>query len=153
MTVPWWELILRGAIVYVVLLVLLRIAGKRQVGELAPFDLVLLLILSNAVQNSMNGGDVSLIGGLILAIILVSIDYLISLATYRSRKLETLIEGQPQILIHNGKLYEDAMQRAKISHRELEAALRQTGCASIESVAAAVLESSGKISVIRRNQA
>src|SRR5437764_396315 len=63
--VPWWELILRSTIVYVFLLVLLRVTGKRQVGQLAPFDLVLLLVLSNAVQNAMNAGDNSLIGGLI----------------------------------------------------------------------------------------
>ena len=65
LAVPWWELILRSAIVYAALLLILRVTGKRQVGQLAPFDLVLLLVLSNAVQNSMNGGDNSLIGGLI----------------------------------------------------------------------------------------
>ena len=63
MTVPWWELVVRSAIVYLFLIVILRISGKRQVGQLAPFDLVLLLVLSNAVQNSMNGGDNSLVGG------------------------------------------------------------------------------------------
>ena len=65
LSVPWWELIARGVIVYSFLLILLRVSGKRQVGQLAPFDLVLLLVLSNAVQNSMNGGDNSLVGGLI----------------------------------------------------------------------------------------
>ena len=70
LAVPWWELILRSAVVYGFLLLLLRLTGKRQVGQLAPFDLVLLLVLSNAVQNSMNGGDNSLIGGLITLILL-----------------------------------------------------------------------------------
>ena len=67
MAIPWWEFLVRAAVVYLFLIVLLRISGKRQVGQLAPFDLVLLLVLSNAVQNSMNGGDNSLIGGLISA--------------------------------------------------------------------------------------
>ena len=73
-TVPWWELIVRSAIVYGFLIVILRITGKRQVGQLAPFDLVLLLVLSNAVQNSMNGGDNSLVGGLISAATLIALN-------------------------------------------------------------------------------
>jgi len=110
--VPWWELIVRGAVVYGFLLALLRLTGKRQVGQLAPFDLVLLLVLSNAVQNSMNAGDNSLVGGLISATTLVALNYLVGLATYRSKRLEAIVEGRPQVLIHNGKLFEDVMARA-----------------------------------------
>src|SRR5262252_8091868 len=102
MSVHWWELILRSAIVYSALIVILRITGKRQVGQLAPFDLVLLLVLSNAVQNSMNGGDNSVLGGLISALTLVVANYLVSLATYRSKRLAALIEGRPIILVHDG---------------------------------------------------
>src|SRR5512140_3731475 len=103
-SVPWWELIVRSAAVYVFLLVLIRITGKRQVGQLAPFDLVLLLVLSNAVQNSMNAGDNSLVGGLISAATLVLLNWLIGFATYRNKKLEELIEGRPLVLIHHGRL-------------------------------------------------
>lgn len=71
MAVPWWELVIRSVVVYTFLIGLLRVTGKRQVGQLAPFDLVLLLVLSNAVQNSMNAGDNSLIGGLIAAMTLI----------------------------------------------------------------------------------
>ena len=106
--VPVWELIVRGAVVYVFLLALLRITGKRQVGQMAPFDLVLLLVLSNAVQNSMNGGDNSLVGGLISATTLVGLNFLLGRMTYRSKKLEAIIEGRPQVLVHNGKLFEGA---------------------------------------------
>src|SRR3984957_9169914 len=102
--VPWWELIVRSMVVYVFLLVLLRITGKRQVGQLAPFDLVLLLVLSNAVQNSMNAGDNSLVGGLISAAALVSLNYGVGYLTFKSKKLEALIEGRPQVIIHNGKV-------------------------------------------------
>src|ERR1700687_1151779 len=98
--VPWWELIARSVVVYGFLLILLRLTGKRQVGQLAPFDLVLLLVLSNAVQYSMNGGDNSLVGGLISAVTLVGVNWLMSLATFRNKRLETLIEGRPEVLIH-----------------------------------------------------
>src|SRR5690242_2184640 len=128
MAVPWWEFVVRGVLVYVFLILLLRLTGKRQVGQLAPFDLVLLLVLSNAVQNSMNGGDNSLIGGLISATTLVAANWLVSLGTYRSKALAAAIEGRPQILVHNGKLYEDVLSKAKLTHHELNAALRQSGC-------------------------
>jgi hypothetical protein len=81
LSVPWWEFVLRGTVVYGFLLVLLRVTGKRQVGQLAPFDLVLLLVLSNAVQNSMNAGDNSLVGGLISATTLVGANFVVGLAT------------------------------------------------------------------------
>src|SRR6478735_7920372 len=113
-TIHWWELILRSSLVYLFLVIVLRITGKRQVGQLAPFDLVLLLVLSNAVQNSMNGGDNSLVGGLISAATLVALNYGVGYATFKSKKLEALIEGRPQVIIHNGKVFEDVMRSAKL---------------------------------------
>src|SRR5690348_16913321 len=150
--IPWWELILRSVIVYGFLLVLLRVTGKRQVGQLAPFDLVLLLVLSNAVQNSMNGGDNSLLGGLISAATLVGLNLAVGLATFRSKRLEAIIEGRPQLLIHNGHIFEDVVAQAHLTHHELHAALRQAGCTSAEEVHTAVLENSGAISVVPRNR-
>ena len=149
--IPVWELILRGGVVYVFLLILLRITGKRQVGQMAPFDLVLLLVLSNAVQNSMNGGDNSLVGGLISATTLVGLNFLIGLITYKSKKLEAIIEGRPQVLVHNGKLFEDVMASAKLTHHELDSALRQAGCNCVEEVHTAILENNGSISVVARH--
>src|SRR3954469_4802746 len=108
-TIHWWELILRSVLVYVFLVIILRISGKRQVGQLAPFDLVLLLVLSNAVQNAMNGGDNSVTGGLISATVLIGVNYAVGALTFRSKKLEEVIEGRPMLLIHNGKLFEDVM--------------------------------------------
>jgi uncharacterized membrane protein YcaP (DUF421 family) len=147
LSVAWWELILRSIIVYVFLIVLLRITGKRQIGQLAPFDLVLLLVLSNAVQNSMNGGDNSVAGGLISAATLISLNYGVGYLTYRNKRMEGLLEGQPQVLIHNGKLFEKALARAQLTHHELNAALRQAGCASISEVHFAILENNGSITV------
>ena len=150
MTIPLWELIARSAIVYLFLIIILRISGKRQVGQLAPFDLVLLLVLSNAVQNSMNGGDNSLVGGLVSATTLIALNFCVGLATFKSRRLETLVEGRPQVLIHDGKLYEDVMAKSQLTHHELQGALRQAGCASVEEVQSAVMENNGAISVIQR---
>src|SRR2546430_3796788 len=104
LSLPWWEFVVRAFIVYVFLLLVLRITGKRQTGQLAPFDLVLLLVLSNAVQNSMNGGDNTILGGLISATTLIACHYAVALMTFKSKKLEVWIEGTPRILIHNGVL-------------------------------------------------
>lgn len=150
MSVPWWELILRSAVVYVFLLALLRLTGKRQVGQLAPFDLVLLLVLSNAVQNSMNAGDNSLVGGLIAATTLIAANWLLAMLTFRSKRIEALVEGRPEVLIHNGQLYEMVMDRARMTRHELNAALRRAGCSSVEEVHCAVLENNGSISVVAR---
>jgi uncharacterized membrane protein YcaP (DUF421 family) len=152
MAVSWWELVVRAGAVYLFLLILLRLTGKRQVGQLSPFDLVLLLVLSNAVQNSMNAGDNSLVGGLVSAATLVGLNYLVGFATYRSKRLETIVEGHPLVVIHNGKLFERAMARAQLTHHELNAALRQAGCASVDEVQSAILENNGAISVVPRRE-
>jgi uncharacterized membrane protein YcaP (DUF421 family) len=151
MSVPWWELVLRSLVVYGFLIVMLRITGKRQVGQLAPFDLVLLLVLSNSVQNSMNAGDNSLIGGLLSATVLIGINYLVGLGTFYSRKLEALVEGQPQVLIHNGKLFPGVMTKALLTQHELDGALRRANCLSLQDVHLAILENNGSISVIPRH--
>src|SRR5437016_10940070 len=146
-TLPWWEFVLRGLIVYAFLLIILRVTGKRQVGQLAPFDLVLLLVLSNSVQNAMNGGDNSVLAGLISAAALVLMNYVVGLATYKSKRIEALVEGRPEVLIHNGRLFADVMEREKLTHHELNAALRAAGCACVEEVHFAILENNGVISV------
>ena len=146
-SIPWWEFILRGIIVYVFLIVILRLTGKRQIGQLAPFDLILLLVLSNAVQNAMNGGDNSITGGLISAATLITINGIVSRITHKSKTLERIIEGRPELLIHNGKLFNEVMEREKLTHHELNAALRAAGCSSIHEVHYAVLENTGQICV------
>src|SRR5689334_701131 len=152
LTISWWELIFRGVVVYALLLIFLRLTGKRQIGQMAPFDLVLLLVLSNSVQNAMNGGDNSVTAGAISAATLVGFNYLVGLATFKSRKLEALIEGRPQILIHNGQLFPAVLQRAHLTHHELNAALRAAGCACPEQVHCAILENNGQISVLTKSK-
>jgi uncharacterized membrane protein YcaP (DUF421 family) len=144
----WWELILRAVVVYVFLLVLLRFTGKRQIGQLAPFDLVLLLVLSNALQNAMNGGDNSVSAGLILATTLVALNWGLGWLTYHSKTIESLVEGRPILLIHNGKIDQRAMRQAQMTVHELNAALRADGHTGPEAVRFAVLENNGRISVV-----
>ena len=151
-SLPWWEFIIRGIIIYVFLILLLRITGKRQVGQLAPFDLVLLLVLSNAVQNSMNGGDNSVSGGIISATTLVVLNGIVGRLTYNSKNLEKLIEGRPEILIHNGKLFSEILAREKLTHHELNSALRAAGCSCVEEVHYAILENTGQITVHARKR-
>ena len=152
MALPWWEFVLRGVIVYCFLIVLLRMTGKRQIGQMAPFDLVLLLVLSNAVQNAMNGGDNSVTAGIVSAVTLVGTNWLVGLVTYKSKRMESLVEGRPELLVHNGKLFEGALKHTRITHHELMTALRAAGCMSIEEVHAAMLETDGTISVIEKKR-
>ena len=144
------QLVVRSTVVYAFVLFLLRFSGKRQIGQLAPFDLVLLLMLSNAVQNALNGGDTSIAGGLLSATTLVALNSIVAVVTSKSKKAEAIIEGHPLVLIHNGKLYQAMMDQARLTHHELNAALRQAGCGCVDDVQYAVLENNGAISVVAR---
>lgn len=149
LSVPWWELVLRSIVVFIVLLMLIRLTGKRQVGQLAPNDLVLLLILANAVQNSMNAGDNSLIGGLISAVTLIALNFFTTKLVLNSKKIEHFIEGKPQILIKDGVLFKNALSDAGITQEELNGAIRQHGCIDVSHVHLAILETNGSISILQ----
>ena len=151
LSLPWWEFVLRAILVYVFLLLILRMTGKRQIGQMAPFDLVLLLVLSNAVQNSMNGGDNTISAGVILSITLIGLNSLVGFISFRSKKIERFVEGRPQVLIHNGHVYDDIMSKEKLTRQEIDSALRRAGVAAIEDVHFAILETNGDISVRAKN--
>jgi uncharacterized membrane protein YcaP (DUF421 family) len=152
LSLPWWHFIVRALIIYVFLLVLLRLTGKRQVGQLSPFDLVLLLVLANAVQNAMNGGDNSVTGGVLLAGTLVAVNYAVGWLTWRSRRIEMAIEGRPVLLIHHGVIDQRAMGKAQLTRHELVSALRVEGCAGPDEVLFAVLENNGHITVVPKRR-
>jgi uncharacterized membrane protein YcaP (DUF421 family) len=153
LTVPWWEFVFRGVAVYAFLFVLLRVTGKRQVGQLAPFDLILLLILSNAVQNSMNAGDNSLVGGLISATTLVAINYALGYAAYRSPAFERFVEGAPIVIVRDGRVESDVLANEYISNEDLNAALRLEGSFSPGDVKLAMLETNGRVSILKKESA
>ena len=149
-SVPWWALIVRATVAYAAVLVLLRWAGKRQVAQLSIAELVALLLISNAVQNSMNGGDNSLVGGLILAVVLILFSTAIAYATFRSPRMERWVHGRPTMLIHRGKILHDHLARELMTTHELRHQLRRQGIDDLAEVEEAVLESDGFICVLKR---
>ena len=151
MAVPWWEMILRATVVYVLLLVGLRLGGRRQISQLQPFDFVLLLILSNAVQNSMNAGDNSLVGGLISAATLLVLNFLAGWISARHEKIEGYLDGVPRLLIAKGKMNQKILRQQCISMAELESAARRQGRSSLKEVDYAVLEANGAITFLDRS--
>ena len=150
-SVSYLEIVIRAVVVYGFMLLMLRLTGKRQVGQLAPFDLVLLLVISNAVQNSMNAGDNSLVGGLVSVFALLAVNGLMGWITFKSKKAELFIEGKPQVLIHNGILDERMVRQERLTQHEIMAAIRQAGVTDIEHVRVAIMETNGHISVIPKN--
>jgi uncharacterized membrane protein YcaP (DUF421 family) len=141
------ELLLRAIIVYAFVLLLLRLVGKKHVGEMAPFDLVVLLLLSESVQNALIADDVSLTGGLVVAATLFAANQLLGRVTWRSKALARIVEGTPRILVRNGRVLNDAMSTEQVTHSELIEALRKEGCTSLTNVRYAVLENDGNITI------
>jgi len=152
LTVSVGELALRAVTVYVYLFVWLRFGGKKHVGEMAPFDMVVLLILSETTQNALVGEDKSLLGGLISAGTLLLIVHGMNYLTWRSRWVRRLFEGTPRILVRHGDAKQDVLAKEHITAEELLAALRRHGVTSLSQVRVAVLENDGKITVIQRKQ-
>ncbi|QTD45333.1 DUF421 domain-containing protein [Ottowia testudinis] len=152
MSVPWWEFVVRGVVVYAFLLVFLRLTGRRQIGQYDPFDLILLLILSNAVQNSMNAGDNSLMGGLVSALTLIICHVCMARLTWRYRRLARWIDGKPQVLIQSGELKADIMRDERLTTDDVQAALRAAGCLHTHEVERATIETNGQITVVLRNR-
>ena len=150
--IPMWQLVIRGAVVFVAVLFLLRLSGKRQVGQLGIAQLVALLLISNAVQNSMNGGDNSITAGLVLAVVLIVLSYLVEVITYRSKTIENLVQGRPTLLIHQGRVITDHLRRELLSTRELRAILRRQGIHHLDEIEEAVLESDGYVSIVRKSE-
>ena len=153
LSVPWWEFVFRGVVVYLFLLVFLRLTGKRQTAQYAPFDLILLLILSNAVQNAMNAGDNSLLGGLILATTLLVCHMLLSRLSYYFPQLSRLIDGKAQVLVDKGQANTALMHQELITREDLDAALRASGCLHLHEVERATLETDGHITIVLRRKA
>lgn len=139
---------LRTIIVYAFILVGFRFAGKREVGQLAPFDFALILLIANAVQNAMVGPDSSLVGGLSAAAVLLVINSSLGRLAASNRKIERLLRGHAQLLVYRGKLHPDHMKAEGLTRAELLQALRENGCGTIEECKLAVLEVDGTISVV-----
>ena len=152
MAMPWWEFVLRAVVVYAVLLGMVRLSGKRTMGQFTPFDMILIVLLGNAVQNSLLGEDTSLVGGLLLAGVLIVLNWLLGYVTSRSKVAERVVEGVPVVLARDGQLFRSVLRRELVSEDDFNEALRQSGELTLEDVGIALLETSGAISVVRRER-
>jgi uncharacterized membrane protein YcaP (DUF421 family) len=146
------EVALRTAVVYFVVLIGVRLSGKREVGQMTPFDLTLLLLISNAVQNAMTGPDTSLLGGVVAASTLLLVNYFVAKVSGSNRRFRKLVQGQPSLLVHDGQVITTHMEKENVSMDELQRALREHGVASCKDVALAVLEVDGSISCLKYDE-
>ncbi|HEX5438055.1 MAG TPA: YetF domain-containing protein [Gemmatimonadaceae bacterium] len=149
--VPLVEKLLRTLAVYVFLLVGLRVAGKRELGQLNPFDLVVLLLLSNTVQNAIIGSDNSLVGGLVGAIVLLVTNYLVVRFLFTHPALDRLVEGDPDLLIRGGRVLEHRLRRELVTREELAAAARRQGFDHLNEVETCRLEVGGALTFIGKH--
>src|SRR5262249_32255016 len=134
------EIAARTSVIYVLVLVGIRLTGKREVGQMTPFDLTLLLLLSNSVQNAMTGPDNSLLGGVIAATVLLVLNFLLAELSGLNRRFRSVIQGQPTLLIHNGEVITAHCAKEHVTVDEVQRALREHGVGTVGEVALAVLE-------------
>jgi uncharacterized membrane protein YcaP (DUF421 family) len=149
-TVSVIEIVLRTAVVYVTVLGLLRLAGKRELGQMSAADLVVILVIANAVQNAMNGGDNSLTGGVTAAATLVGMNYVLGRFGRRVPFLGHLVVENPTLLLQDGKLIKGHLDREHVEEDEVAMAAREHGINDLREVSAAILEVDGSISIIPR---
>jgi uncharacterized membrane protein YcaP (DUF421 family) len=146
------EIVARTAIIYLVVLLGVRLSGKREVGQITPFDLTLLLLISNSVQNAMTGPDTSILGGIAAALTLLGLNYFVAEVSGGNRRFRKLVQGQPSLLIHDEQIITTHMAKEHVSMDELNRALREHGIATHQDVALAVLEVDGSISCLKYDE-
>jgi len=147
---PLLFLAIRAAVVYILLIGLLRLTGKREIGQMTPFDLVLVLLVANAVQNAMVGSDDSLTAGLISACVLFGLNYAFGRLQAKNHFFRRMLVGNPVILIHEGRLVTDHLRRENVTEDDLLEQMREHGIAHLDDVAEAILETDGSVSFITR---
>lgn len=152
LSAPWWHFVVRGIAVYVLVMVLMRLSGKRAVGQFTPFDLVLVILLGNAVQNGINGGDNSLTGAVVMATTLIGLNYIVAFATSRNRTIEKFIEGEPVVLARHGKVFRKVLRRELVSEDDFEKALRKNSIEDVADAEVVLLENNGEISVVKKHK-
>ncbi|MBX5465721.1 MAG: DUF421 domain-containing protein [Clostridia bacterium] len=145
---PWWDLAFRAALVYLVLLLGFRLTGKREVGQFTLFDLVFVLLVSNAVQPAITGPDVSLAGGLVIVAALLAVNALVAQLRLRSPLVRRLMEGHPTVIAREGRWLPEALRREGLSEEDCLMAMREHGVQDVREVALAILETDGTISIL-----
>jgi uncharacterized membrane protein YcaP (DUF421 family) len=148
LSLPWWEFIARGAIVYVIILFLVRLSGKRTVGEFTPFDLVVVILIGESTQGALTGGDESVIGAPIVAATLIALNYLMGFLSARSKKVDHLLEGEPVLVVRDGTLLDHALRANNLPVSDVVEAVRKQGLRSVKQVALGVLETNGELTIV-----
>ena len=151
LSAPWWHFVLRGVAIYILVMVLMRLSGKRAVGQFTPFDLVLVILLGNAVQNGINGGDNSLTGAVIMASTLIGLNYGVAYVTSRNRAIEKFVEGEPVVLARHGKVFKKVLRRELVSEDDFDKALRKNNIEDVADAEIVLLENNGQISVVKKH--
>jgi len=149
MEYAWWEFAVRGALIYCALLVMVRLSGKRTIGQFTPFDLLVVMLLSESVSPGLTGGDESVTGGLVVVVTLVAIDLAIAFVTARSRKAADLLEGTAVLLGRDGQVFSAALRRNHVAESDMEQSLREADC-TLDQMEYAFLEADGKINILKR---
>ena len=145
------DIVLRASVTFAALYLLLRLLGKREIGQLTPFELVVIVVMGDLVQQGVTHNDFSLIGSILAIATFAFWALVMSWATYLSPRLETLLDGRPQVIIRDGELIEANLRRDRMTRGEVEAEMRLAGIARMHDVAWAILETQGKISFIRKS--
>ena len=147
--IPYLNLVVRAFVVYFAIVLLLRVSGKRQLGQMSGPEFVAILLISNAVQNSMNGGDNSLTGGLVLASVLIFLSWAVEGLNYYSPTMSRIFEGSPTVLMVRGKMIDKNLRRERLTHKELRVLLRKQGIHDLAAIESAILESDGTLSIAK----
>ena len=147
LSAPWWHFVLRGVVMYVLVTALMRMSGKRAMGQFTPFDMILLILAGNTVQNGINGGDNSLSGACLMAGTLFALNWLVAWMSSRSIGFRWLVEGRPTLLAEDGRIFRDVLRRQLVSDADFDVAMRLAGCARVEDLRRAILQPNGHIMI------
>lgn len=148
---PWWETPARAAIIYLVLLVLVRVSGKRTVGQFTPFDLLVVMLLSESVSAGLSGPEDSVTGGLLAALTLIGLNVVVAVMTSRSTRSQHLAEGAPVLVGRDGRMFTAILKRNHVPMMDVERALREADC-DLKDMKYAFLEADGGISVLKESE-
>ena len=148
---PWYELVIRATCVFLFLFLVCRLWGRKHMGQLSPFDFILLLIISECFQSALQGEEKSITGGMIALLTLVALNTILSRITFFSTRLEKIIDGKPKILIMDGVIDEEMRKKEVLSYQDLYSALRLEGVDEIKNVKQATIEPNGRITIVRND--
>lgn len=149
---PYLDIIIRSVCVYLFMVIALRIFGKKELSQLNTADVILILLISNSVQNAMVGSNSSLLGGIVAALVLFIVNFLLKRIMYRSKFIKELVQDKPEILVHNGKIEFKTLAKLGITSDELQEAMREHGIEFYKDVRLAMMEIDGNISIISGNE-